>query len=395
MAATNFQVNGIDFDDAYVRKDVFTNMSSLWTWGNGASGQLANGGSGTGNHRSLPGQITADANTWKKCFSLASGSRFAIANNGTLWCWGYNANYVLGNGTNTNVLTPIKLNAGNNWMQVTSIGGLTAALKNDGTAWWWGNYANRSTPSQYGVDTDWIHIDGGYALKSNGSLYEMRLNVVNILNVTANTLPLNFGTNNKYISGTINYGGAIIKTDGTLWTFGNNNYGELGDNTFGLHRSSPVQVYGGGTWKDVSYRRIGTSGAVVGAITANGMLHMWGHNTNGNLGIGSNSHRSIPTVLYVTTSNPNSWMKVSAPNSAQTIAAYPIGNREVLEPTVALSSDGTAWSWGMGTSGQLGDNNTAQPGTTHRSFPGQIRTGQVWIDISSCMGITKFDFEST
>ncbi len=72
-----------------------------------------------------------------------------------------------------------------------------------------------------------------------------------------------------------------IKTDGTLWVWGQNNYGQLGLGN-GINRSSPVQVGALTNWYQVS-----TNSRVVAAIKTNGTLWGWGENTFGQLGLGT------------------------------------------------------------------------------------------------------------
>jgi len=84
---------------------------------------------------------------------------------------------------------------------------------------------------------------------------------------------------------------AIIKTDGTLWTFGHNSYGELGleDTT---HRSSPVQVGSLTTWNMVICGYYYTA-----AIQTDGTLWSWGRNSDGQLGLEDTTHRSSPVQV--------------------------------------------------------------------------------------------------
>jgi alpha-tubulin suppressor-like RCC1 family protein len=97
------------------------------------------------------------------------------------------------------------------------------------------------------------------------------------------------GTNWKYVS----CGGsntAAIKTDCTLWTWGGNSYGQLGDNSRNS-ASSPIQtISGGANWKTVSI----SSGGYTGAIKTDGTLWMWGNNTNGTLADGTSANKSSP-----------------------------------------------------------------------------------------------------
>ena len=158
--------------------------------------------------------------------SVAIDEYFVTADSfrqGTLFTWGSNAYGELGDNTTTQRLTPITtLSGGANWKQVFSIRDQTAAIKTDGTLWTW-----------------------GYNLF--GQLGD---------NTTTNRLtPVTTfagGTNWKQVSASTGYFTAAIKTDGTLWTWGRNVLGQLGDNTT-TQRNTPVTTFAGGTnWKQVS-----------------------------------------------------------------------------------------------------------------------------------------------
>ena len=102
-----------------------------------------------------------------------------------------------------------------------------------------------------------------------------------------------FSNNWKQVSCGDGHTGAI-KTDGTLWFWGFNTYGELGDNTI-AKKSSPVQTIAYGTnWKQVA------CGGNTAAIKTDGTLWIWGDNSNGQLGDNTIISRSSPiqTIAY-------------------------------------------------------------------------------------------------
>ena len=99
---------------------------------------------------------------------------------------------------------------------------------------------------------------------------------------------------------------AAIKTDGTLWTWGQNNYGQLGTNDL-VHRSSPVQVGAATTWSLVS-----AGSYSIAAIKTDGTLWSWGlNNYNGQLGTNDTANRSSPVQV----GSGTTWSQVSAGNS--------------------------------------------------------------------------------
>ena len=150
---------------------------------------------------------------------------------------------------------------------------------------------------------------------------------------------------------------AAIKTDGTLWMWGNqgaNPNGVLGQNQGTTEYSSPVQIYGGGT----NWRNITTGIVNVFATKTDGTMWVWGgQNDAGNLGLneggGYSVHmKSSPTQLPGTT-----W------NQATTNSYF----------TAATKTDGTLWTWGINTYGGLGLNTAV-----HYSSPVQVGSDTDW-----------------
>ena len=144
-------------------------------------------------------------------------------------------------------------------------------------------------------------------------------------------------------------GGAAIKTNGTLWTWGFNFYGNLGTNNIGSYKSSPVQVGSGTDWNQIAVDRFNAA-----ATKTNGTLWMWSNNSQGQLGLNDRVSRSSPTQVGVATN----WSKIS------------IGEDTHI---IAIKTDGTLWAWGRGTGGGLGLNDTV-----FRSSPTQVGTDTNW-----------------
>jgi alpha-tubulin suppressor-like RCC1 family protein len=149
-----------------------------------------------------------------------------------------------------------------------------------------------------------------------------------------------------------------IKTDGTLWIWGRNQFGQLGDNTV-ANKSSPVQTISSGTnWKLVSGGRYHT-----GAIKTDGTLWLWGRNSYGELGNSTLTPKSSPIQ---TISGGTNWKKISAGHNH----------------TAAIKTDGTLWMWGHNNYGGLGTNDIVQ-----RSSPVQtVAGGTNWKEVSATGG---------
>ena len=165
---TFFKIDGIPFEDYFIRKELFT-RGGLWLWGRNLYGQL---GDNTVTHRSSPVQTVAGGTDWK----LVSGGFYhtaAIKTDGTLWGWGHNGYGQLGDNTRTNKSSPVQtVSEGTNWKQVGCGFYHTAAIKTDGTLWLWGRNSygqlsdnsrtHRSSPVQtVAGGTDWKLVSGG------------------------------------------------------------------------------------------------------------------------------------------------------------------------------------------------------------------------------------------
>jgi hypothetical protein len=244
-----------------------------------------------------------------------------------------------------------------NWIMVGSVLSVkgvashTIALKGDGMVWTWGNndYGQlgdgtttaRRTPVQVSGLTGVTAIAGGeghntIALKGDGTVWTWGANWYGQLGdgtTTDRLTPVQVSglTSVTAIAGG-NFHTIALKGDGTVWTWGNNFAGELGDGT-NTNRSTPVQVSGltgvtaiaGGNFHTI-------------ALKGDGTVWTWGYNFDGELGDGTNTNRSTP-------------VQVSGLTGVTAIAG---GGSH----TIALKSDGTIWTWGENGSGQLGDGTT-------------------------------------
>ncbi len=148
-----------------------------------------------------------------------------------------------------------------------------------------------------------------------------------------------------------------VRTSGSAWAWGNNNSSALGDNTT-IDKSSPVSVVGGFTdWCQTS---AGSSHTV--AVRTEGSAWSWGLNTSGQLGIctAGTPGRSSPVSVV---GGFTDWCQSSAGGSH----------------TVAVRTGGSAWAWGCNNLGHLGDNST-----TNRSSPVSVVGGFTdWCNVSA------------
>ena len=252
------------------------------------------------------------------------------ANDTNLYGWGYNAHGTVGDNTRstTQGSSPVQIGTNTNWRSLDYkvgyySGYFMLATKTDGTLWSWGQNGygqlgqnqnetgiyQISSPTQIGSGTDWSN---------------------------------EISRGNTFAS--------AIKTDGTLWMWGQNQTATLGQNSK-TNYSSPVQVPG--TWSKAY-----TGGGFAAGIKTDNTLWMWGYNSSGQLGQNEVSPTfggySSPVQI------PGTWSKAH------------VGNKH----TLAIKTDGTLWAWGDGSAGPLGQN---QPNTADYSSPVQI-PGTDWSD---------------
>ena len=142
-----------------------------------------------------------------------------------------------------------------------------------------------------------------------------------------------------------------VRSDGTLWAWGLNNYGQIGDGT-NTNRLVPTQI---GT--DTNWSSVMTAEYASFAIKTNGELWAWGINANYTLGLGNNIDRKIPNKVGTDTN----WKKLSGGYSH----------------VIALKTDGTLWGWGLNSSGQVGT------GNSFVTVPTKVGTDNNWRDIST------------
>ena len=342
----------------------------LWTWGHGRFGRL---GDATLTDVSTPVTTFAGGTNWKQV-SAGTEHTAAIKTDGTLWSWGDGGRGRLGDATLTNVSTPVTTFAGGtNWKQVSAGTEHTAAIKTDGTLWSWGagnrgqlgnaQVTDRSTPvTTFAGGTNWKQVSAGSlhtaAIKTDGTLWSWgdgtdgRLGNNSETNVSTPVTTFAGGTNWKQVAGGFAHT-AAVKTDGTLWSWGDRGSGQLGTNDV-TDRSTPVTTFAGGTnWKQVS---AGTEHTA--AIKTDGTLWTWGRGSSGRLGNTTQTDRSTPVTTFAGGTN---WKQVSAGT----------------EHTAAIKTDGTLWSWGDGGRGRLGDATLTNVSTPVTTFAGGTNWKQV------------------
>ncbi len=336
---------------------------SLWAWGAGISGQL---GEGLYSNRFKPVSIAA-AESWK---SVECGNSFTIAirENGTLWAWGDNSSGVLGIGNRISKNIPTQVGRETDWEQISAGNDHCLALKRDGSLWAWGRndhgqLGDQTTedallPKQIGISKNWNRIAAGkyfsMALQTDGTLWTWGRNSSGQLGdgtTKDKTLPVKIGTFSDWIQiscSPYDEHSAAIRSNHSLWLWGNNAQGQLGDGTT-KSRNVPEKLSTGmalAIWIDV---KLGYHNSF--AVHTNGLenfLFGWGDNASGMFGDGSKIDRLTPELCA-----PNKDVQQIAPGYSH---------------VVAVLNDSSMWSWGSNASGRLG----LGVQDAERLYPGKI-----------------------
>jgi YVTN family beta-propeller protein len=290
-------VAGGQFHSLAVKSD-----GTVWAWGSNNYAQL---GYAVESNSDTPGQVIGPGGSGflTGVVAIAGGGAHSLAlkSDGTVWAWGNNGNGQLGDGTTTTTGMPVQVSGLTGVVAIAGGGAHSLAVKSDGTVWAWGNNGNgqlgngtfvaSNTPVQVSGLLGVVAIAGGVthslALKSDGTVWAWGNNgngqLGNGTFVASNTPVQASGLSGivAIAADGIGFHSIALKSDGTVWAWGDNELGELGNGTF-TESDTPVQVSG-------------LSGVV--AIAAGGYHSLtlmsdrtvwdWGANDSGELGNGS------------------------------------------------------------------------------------------------------------
>jgi alpha-tubulin suppressor-like RCC1 family protein len=352
---------------------VLTSYAFAWSWGSYSYGRLGNDSSY--GDKSSPVNVLGGFTDWCQ---VSGGSQHSLGlrSNGTAWAWGRNYNGQLGDGTSvygyyndaTNRSSPVSVVGDfTDWCQVSAGGYHSLGIRSNGTAWVWGNnylgqlgdyttYCISSPVSVVGGFTDWCQVSAGtyhsLGVRSNGTAWAWGSNSYGKLGDGFVTFSFYDANTSSYIDCIENRSSPVsvvggftdwcqvsagdlhslgLRSNGTLWAWGGNCLGQLGDYTT-YCSSSPVSVVGGFTdWCQVS-----AGGTHSLGIRTNCTLWAWGNNYLGQLGDNTTYCISSPVSVI---GGFTDWCQVSGGN----------------EHSLGLRSNGTAWAWGRNCNGQLGD----------------------------------------
>ena len=319
---------------------------TVLAWGLNASGQL---GDGSTTNRTAPITIAGLLNVT----ALAAGSTHSLAlkSDGTVWAWGNNTSGQLGDGTVTTRTSPVQVPGLTNVVAIAAGAEHSLALKSDGSLWSWGANANeqlgdastidRSTPGRVTVIQGAVTgcVASGYAsfaVMADGTIRSCGGRWDEFSNIPARTV-LGDGSSSlgtvpfddiQQIEGRRYSYLLVLRLDGSVWGWGANTAGQLGDGT-NRERVRPVRIEGLDNITQIDRSM---------ALRSDGQALTWGANSRGELGNGTTVGRLTPGVV------PGLSGLIQIASGSQ--------------HRLALRSDGTVWAWGYNEFGQIGDGTT-------------------------------------
>lgn len=278
---------------------------TLQGWGDNDYGQV---GDGTTTGRAAPVGLDGPAGVAFAAVAPGVAHSLALAQDGTIWAWGRNDRGQLGDGTLTDAATPFPVSTPGGFAAVAAGQAYSVAVARDGTVWTWGD-------NFYGELGDGTRANSAIPRQLAGP--DAPSGIVAVATGRAHTLAL--------------------ARDGTLWSWGDNGYGQLGDGTT-TDASPPLHLTGPGAPRQIVAVAAGPYSSL--ALARDGTLWGWGYNGFGQLG-------GDPSCAL----NCSLPVHIDLPVAVTAIAA---GTYHSL----AVAGDGTVWTWGGDGYGQLGDGTT-------------------------------------
>lgn len=308
---------------------------TVWAWGNNGMGQLGNNNA---NSYSSPVNVVGGI-SFREVYSYDDHVIGIRGSDGTAWAWGYNGSGNLGNGSISNKSSPVSVLGGISFKQISVGDDHNVGIRgSDGTAWAWGQ-----------------NVSGGLG---NGS-------------ITGKSSPISVlgGISFTFVGASTDSSYGIRGSDGSLWSWGYNNSGQLGIQQAG-NRSSPVSVLGG-----MAFTKVAAGGWSILAIRSDNYVWSWGYNNAGQLGIGTVTSKSSPvSVIGGGTSYKEG---ISNPNDCG------------MYYSVGLDINGNGWSWGNNDYGQLGIGTTLSH-SSPVSIIGGISFTAIYAGYSHSVGLDQY-----
>lgn len=339
----------------------------IYCWGGNDYGQL--GINIFGAPVGIIGPEATNATNWRALFDSSGNHMCAIKSSGTLWCWGYNAAGQLGLNDATDRSVPTQVGSDSDWIAGTAGQYNSCAIKSDRTLWCWGQndfgQAGNGTsgsdlPTPVQADgSNWASVSMGRthtcAIKTDNSLWCWGDNTdgqLGIGSLVAQTHPTQVSGSWKQVDTSADGPGSYtcaIKTDDTLWCWGQGGWAGLNTLGTGATTASNAPLEVGGSWSHIA------AGAwtACGIKSADASLWCWGDGWKGNLATGIAADENDSEVP-VAAAGGAAWATIARGR----------------DHACAARTDGSVWCWGQNTNKELG---TADADDTTHSTP--IDTG--------------------
>jgi alpha-tubulin suppressor-like RCC1 family protein len=340
-------------NDATIAIDIY---GYVFTWGSNEYGQL---GIGNTADKNTPQYVSGIANI----IDVAAGrfSSYALDSDGNVWSWGRNDTGQLGIGNTTAKLTPQPVTALSNIVDIESFGWHALALDDEGYVWTWGR-------------NDWGQLG--------------------LNNTTDKTSPVLIPTLSHVKA--IAVGGwhsAVLLSDGSVYAWGYNAHGQAGNGSTNIRKKTPVQVIDSSDNALLNVKALFASSEHTFAVKSDGTVWSWGLNDYRQLGVGTlNSYNKATEVIALYNSTAifpgarhsmaklyNGTVMVWGSNEYGELGeGYSDSSHEHAEPVPVditnvdkiyqscqanfiKKTDGTFWGWGRNDYGQVGVGNFTSP----------------------------------
>lgn len=343
--STPVAVGGVSKTFCHIRTYQLTTLAldfrgKAWAWGYNIFGYM---GTNSTTSRRTPFAVTG-VHTFCKITQGESTSH-AIDKDGKIWAWGYNMWGKLGIGSTISRSTPFAIGGVNKtFCQISGGQYHTIALDKYNYVWGWGrkDSLNDSTikpQKSSGININILSSGTNQVLVISGNTTAWGWGYNN-----QGSLGINLGTGSRrsplsvmgvkktfcQISAGNNYTMSGINQNGKIWSWGNNQYGQVGDNTI-TSRSTPVAI--GGVNK--TFCEISRGNSFAASIDFRGKVWTWGYNNLGQLGDNTVVSKRTPVAIG---------------GVNKTFCHISIGFH-----CVGITYTGKLWAWGRNNNGEIGD----------------------------------------